>query len=63
MFDDTLEWRNIGPFRGGRVVAVAGDPINQNNFILVLALEGSGNLQMEVIIGKIFQMIFLTLLL
>ena len=32
MFDDTLEWRNIGPFRGGRVVAVAGDPINQNNF-------------------------------
>ena len=34
MFDDTLEWRNIGPFRGGRVVAVAGDPINQNNFYM-----------------------------
>ena len=32
MFEETLEWRNIGPFRGGRVVAVAGDPINQNNF-------------------------------
>jgi photosystem II stability/assembly factor-like uncharacterized protein len=25
---DTLSWRCIGPFRGGRVVAVAGDPIN-----------------------------------
>ena len=22
----SLEWRSIGPFRGGRVVAVAGDP-------------------------------------
>src|SRR5437899_11186268 len=22
----TLSWRSIGPFRGGRVVAVAGDP-------------------------------------
>ena len=24
----SLEWRLIGPFRGGRVVAVAGDPAN-----------------------------------
>ena len=23
---DTFEWRHLGPFRGGRVVAVAGDP-------------------------------------
>ena len=23
---DVLKWRNIGPHRGGRVVAVAGDP-------------------------------------
>ena len=23
----SLEWRLIGPFRGGRVVAVAGDPV------------------------------------
>jgi photosystem II stability/assembly factor-like uncharacterized protein len=27
-----LEWRCIGPFRGGRVVAVAGDPRNRNVF-------------------------------
>tara|TARA_B100000315_G_scaffold250064_1_gene282292 strand:- start:13922 stop:17113 length:3192 start_codon:yes stop_codon:yes gene_type:complete len=25
---DALEWRCIGPHRGGRVVAVAGDPVN-----------------------------------
>src|SRR6266700_3698928 len=24
----TLSWRCIGPFRGGRVVAVAGDPVD-----------------------------------
>src|SRR2546428_12981972 len=24
----TLSWRSIGPFRGGRVVAVAGDPVD-----------------------------------
>jgi photosystem II stability/assembly factor-like uncharacterized protein len=29
---DTLEWRNIGPFRGGRVVAVSGDPDQRNVF-------------------------------
>lgn len=27
-----LEWRCIGPFRGGRVVAVAGDPRDRNLF-------------------------------
>lgn len=27
-----LEWRNIGPFRGGRVVAVAGDPHDPATF-------------------------------
>ena len=27
-----LEWRNIGPFRGGRCVAVAGDPIHDQTF-------------------------------
>ncbi|HEX9057284.1 MAG TPA: hypothetical protein VF818_07100, partial [Ktedonobacterales bacterium] len=25
-FGHALEWRGIGPYRGGRVVAVAGDP-------------------------------------
>ena len=28
----TMHWRNIGPFRGGRVVAVAGDPRDRNTF-------------------------------
>src|SRR3954470_19598840 len=28
----SLEWRAIGPFRGGRVVAVAGDPVNPQIF-------------------------------
>ncbi len=30
--DNLLRWRCIGPFRGGRVVAVAGDPTRQNVF-------------------------------
>ena len=29
---DGLRWRSIGPFRGGRVVAVAGHPKDQNVF-------------------------------
>jgi len=31
-FDGLLEWRCIGPFRGGRVVTVAGDPRDSNTF-------------------------------
>lgn len=31
-FKGLLEWRSIGPFRGGRVVAVAGDPSNLTTF-------------------------------
>ncbi len=27
-----LKWRNIGPHRGGRVVAVAGDPVDDKTF-------------------------------
>ena len=27
-----LEWRSIGPYRGGRVVAVAGDPVDKQCF-------------------------------
>ena len=30
--DGLLRWRCIGPFRGGRVVAVAGDPRDENTF-------------------------------
>jgi photosystem II stability/assembly factor-like uncharacterized protein len=29
---DALRWRCIGPFRGGRVVAVAGDPVDPATF-------------------------------
>src|SRR5436305_6083063 len=29
---NSLEWRLIGPFRGGRVVAVAGDPVHSQIF-------------------------------
>src|SRR5712692_4983138 len=29
---NSLEWRSIGPYRGGRVVAVAGDPANTQVF-------------------------------
>src|ERR1700694_6048034 len=28
----SLEWRCIGPYRGGRVVAVAGDPVHSQVF-------------------------------
>src|SRR3989475_11223909 len=31
-FFDRLEWRNAGPYRGGRVAAVAGDPRGRNTF-------------------------------
>src|SRR5438046_3155270 len=31
-FFDRLEWRNAGPYRGGRVAAVAGDPRDRNTF-------------------------------
>src|SRR5258706_2016632 len=29
---DLLHWRMVGPSRGGRVVAVAGDPVNKQVF-------------------------------
>ena len=32
MLSDALEWRCVGPFRGGRVVAVAGDPSDPGTF-------------------------------
>ncbi|MEM7800206.1 MAG: glycosyl hydrolase [Chloroflexota bacterium] len=31
-FNNLMRWRCIGPFRGGRVVAVAGDPQDRNVF-------------------------------
>ncbi|MCH8336922.1 MAG: hypothetical protein IIC61_13675, partial [Proteobacteria bacterium] len=35
-----LEWRNIGPFRGGRVTAVAGHPDQQ--FTYYMGATGGG---------------------
>ncbi len=29
---DQVRWRSVGPFRGGRVVAVAGDPVHEATF-------------------------------
>ena len=37
---DTLRWRSIGPSRGGRVVAVAGDPVNSQVFYFGAAAGG-----------------------
>src|SRR5438128_10148813 len=31
-FFDRLEWRSAGPYRGGRVATVAGDPRDRNTF-------------------------------
>ena len=39
-FLQALRWRSIGPPRGGRVVAVAGDP--QNPLVFYLGAEGGG---------------------
>ncbi|HVI76723.1 MAG TPA: hypothetical protein VM715_00875, partial [Candidatus Acidoferrum sp.] len=33
-FDGALQWRNIGPFRGGRTHAVCGDPSQPNVFYM-----------------------------
>ena len=35
-----IEWRNIGPHRGGRVVAVAGDPVDPMTFYFGAAAGG-----------------------
>ena len=36
---NSMEWRCVGPFRGGRVVAVAGHP-NENNVFYFGAVAG-----------------------
>ena len=38
----TLEWRCIGPYRGGRVVAVAGDPSEAPVFYTCGGIRFSG---------------------
>ena len=30
--NSNLKWRSIGPFRGGRSVAVVGHPVNKSEF-------------------------------
>src|SRR5256885_7917632 len=39
---DGLEWRQLGPFRGGRVEAVAGDPRERNTFYFGSCGGGGG---------------------
>src|SRR2546430_8177723 len=41
-FFDRLEWRSAGPYRGGRVGAVAGDPRDRNTFYFGSAGGGPG---------------------
>jgi len=55
----SLEYRLLGPFRGGRSAAVAGVQISLIFFILVQQEAVSGKPKMVVVIGKIFQMDFL----
>ena len=38
---NSMEWRCVGPFRGGRVVAGAGHP-NENNVFYFGAVAGGG---------------------
>ena len=38
--DRALQWRCIGPHRGGRVVAVAGDPVDKNVFYFGACVGG-----------------------
>ena len=40
LIHQNLRWRCIGPSRGGRVVAVAGDPANQQVFYFGAAAGG-----------------------
>ena len=39
---DALEWRCVGPHRGGRVVAVAGDPVDPMVFYFGACAGGYG---------------------
>ena len=49
-----MEWRNIGPFRGGRAVAVTGHPTEQMTFYFGCA-GGVWKTDDGGPIGKIFQ--------
>jgi hypothetical protein len=48
---DALKWRCIGPSRGGRVVAVAGDPEDRGVFYSAPAPEACGRRLMAGSIG------------
>ena len=39
-FEDSLRWRQLGPFRGGRASAVVGDPTNPLTFYFGAAAGG-----------------------
>ena len=51
-----LEWRLIGPHRGGRVVAVAGDPTHAQTFYLARLGAVSGRPPMAACIGRMSPM-------
>ena len=53
-FNGLLEYRCIGPFRGGRVVAVAGDPTNPAIFYFG-GIFFIGNQHAQIISGYIFR--------
>jgi hypothetical protein len=48
---DGLHWRNIGPFRAGRCIAVTGVYNNNQVYYAVLLVEAFGKPQMVVLTG------------
>ena len=56
---ESVEYREIGPFRGGRSAAVVGVTVNPTYIILVLLEVEYGKQRMEVKLMKIFQMVSL----
>ena len=52
---NALEWRNIGPFRGGRSAAVTGVPGKPNLFYMGATGGVCGARRMQEIPGKTFQ--------
>ena len=54
-------WRDIGPFRGGRSTASTGITDDDQVYIWVLPGEVYGKRRTQVLAGKIFQMDFLIL--
>ena len=54
---DGLQWRNIGPFRGGRSAAVTGVPVSPTYTTLAQPEAGFGEQLMRGTAGKISAMV------